>query len=237
VNTDEILAKLRETGACVLEPLSVAELGDLNSYLFSRPIFADCHVPQTARNEGRGMIARADAAASECLCVHTDDAILAPHLLERGLATIDVAAKYLGREPPVGYSMNVFYTRPGPAAIRGDIQGFHRDSDDDRFLGMFVYLSDVTDDAGGPQDLEGPDGVVRTMYGAAGTVFLADTSRSHRGRKPTATERGIAWMRWGVSDHPPANVWDKIVPISAARLGARYPSNPRLREAIKLLAV
>ena len=187
-----------------------------------------------ARARGAGQIFREEAAASEYVCVETADAIMAPHLLERGLLTIDVAAAYLGRDPPVGYSMNAFWTRPGPA-FQADIQGFHVDTDDDRFLAMFVYLTDVLDDDCGPHDLEGPDSIVRTMRGPAGTAFLADTRLRHRGRKPQRGERGIAWFRWGVSDRPPANVWDKIEPVAAERMGQRYPQDSRLREAVKLL--
>lgn len=228
------LRHLRAEGFAYLDPLR--EIAETNAFLLSRPVYVDAHVPQTARNRGSDVrFARAAAAGSECVCVHTDDAIVAPHIFERGLELTDVASAYLGRDPAVAYSANAFWTCPGPAALREDIQAFHVDQDDVRFLAMFVYLTDVTDDAGGPQDLEGPDGVVRTIYGPAGTVFLADTSRLHRGRKPTGGERGIAWWRWGVSDRPPANAWDKIEPISAAQLGDRYPPDPRLQESIKLL--
>ena len=230
-----MLNVLKANGVVQIGALSRKEIEETNAWLLSRPVFADAHVPQTARNEGRGMVARSEAAGSEYVCVHTDDAILAPHLLERGLACIDLAAAYLGRNPPVGYSMNAFWTRPGPS-LRTDIQAFHRDADDDKFLAMFVYLTDVLVPEDGAHDLEGPDGVVRTVLGPAGTVFLADTRLLHMGRKPQARERGIAWFRYGVSDRPPANVWDKIEPIDSARLGDRYPEDPRLREAIKLLA-
>ena len=212
------------------------QIEETNAWLLSRPVFADAHVPQTARNEGRGMVDRDAAAGSEYVCVHTDDAILAPHLLELGLSTVNLAAEYLGREPPVGYSMNVFWARPG-STLRTDLQAFHRDADDVRFLAIFVYLTDVLTPEDGAHDLRGPDGVVHTVLGPAGTMFLADTSFEHMGRKPQTRERGIAWFRWGVSDRPAAGVWDGIVPIEASRLGDRYPTDPRLREAIRLLAV
>jgi hypothetical protein len=232
----DILTELRQSGVARLEPMTVDEVGQTNAWLMSRPVFRDAHVPQTARNRGDFLpVDRSLTGASEYVCVHTDAAILAPHLLERGLATIDLAAEYLGRDPPVGYSMNAFWTRPGPT-IRSDIQEFHRDADDARFLALFFYLTDVSTPEDGAHDLRGPDGTVHTVVGPAGTVFLADTSNEHMGRKPRRRERGIAWFRFGVSDRPPAGVWDKIEPIEAARLGERYPADPRLREAIKLLA-
>lgn len=231
----EALEKLRNKGFVILESLTPVQMAETNAFLLSRPVYFDAHVPQTARNRGAGQVDRKTAAASECVCVHTSDAIVAPHLFERAIAATDIASEYLGRDPAVCYSANVFWTRPGAAAIREDIQAFHVDKDDERFLAMFIYLSDVLTDDQGPQDLEGPDGIYRTIRGPAGTVFLADTSRQHRGRKPKNGERGLAWWRWGVSDNPPAGVWDKIEPIPSAALGGRYPSDLRLRESIKLL--
>ncbi len=233
---DSRLNELLVTGCCRVEPLTALQITETNEWLLSRPVYANAHVPQTARNRGEEPVSRSQASWFECVCVHTDDAILAPHLLEKALSLIDLAAAYVKRDPPVTYSANAFWTRPGKAAPRGDIQEFHCDVDDKSFLAMFVYLTDVLRDEDGPHDLTGPLGDVSTIRGPAGTVFLADTSRPHRGRKPQAAERGIAWVRWGVSDRPAANEWDHIEPIVASRLGARYPSDPRLRESIRLLA-
>ena len=124
---DAILAAVAATGFAMLPPL--AEIDAANAFLRSRQVYLDAHVPQTARNRGAEIarVDRADAAASECVCVHTDDAIVVPGWIERALALTDVAAAFLGRDPPVAYSSNFFWTRPGPAAVRGDIQDFHRD--------------------------------------------------------------------------------------------------------------
>lgn len=231
------LDELRAQGFTLLDPLTAEQVAETNAFLLSRPVYVDAHVPQTSRN-ARGAdvtVPREQAAASECVCVATADAIVAPHVFELGLAATALAGAYLGRDPPVAYSANAFWTRAGAGGTRPDIQEFHRDTDDERFLAMFVYLTDVSGEDGGPQDLHGPDDVVRTIFGPAGTVFLADTSRLHRGRKPAAGERGIAWYRWGVSDRPPAGVWDKVEPVPAAALGVRYPADPWLQESAKLL--
>jgi hypothetical protein len=231
-----ILASMRETGFAMLDPL--AEITAMNAFLRSRPVYVDAHVPQTARN--RGEDARFDrenrrAVVSECVCVHTDDAIVAPGWIERALDLTPIAAAYLSVTIPVAYSANFFWTRPGPAALRGDIQDFHRDADDSMFVGMFVYLTDVLSDADGPHELEGPDGVVRAIFGPAGTMFMADTSFPHRGRKPTSGERGFGWWRWGVSDRPPANEWDEIRPVPVAALSGRLPLDARKLESLRLL--
>lgn len=230
--TDHI-GQLRTQGFTILAPLE--PIAETNAFLLSMPVYADAHVPQTARNLGRDRVSRETAISSECVCVHTDDAVCAPHLMERALSAIPLAGAYLGVSPPVSYSANAFWTRPGSAPLRDDIQGFHVDKDDERFLAMFVYLTDVLTDEQGPQDLYGPDDVMRTIRGPAGTVFLADTLRMHRGRKPTIGERGLWWWRWGVSARPPANEWDKIVPVPSEALHGRLPGDPAIRDSIKLL--
>ena len=232
-----IHADLKTQGFSLLPSFDFVQTKQIELHFYSFPVHRDAHVPQTARNRNDPQpIPRELCRDSECVCVPTFAAITAPHIFERALSLTDVAASYLECDPPVMYSANAFWTRPGPAGTRPDIQEMHRDLDDTRFLAMFVFLTDVADDGDGPQDLTGPDGVVRTIRGFAGTCFLADTSRDHRGRKPWQRERGLAWVRWGVSPRPPANEWDKIEPIPAAALGpGRYPSDPRLRESIKLL--
>ena len=142
--------------------------------------------------------------------------MLTPHVLERALAEIDFAAEYLGA-PPLLYSMNFFATRPGQP-VRPDIQAFHRDTDDVKFLPMFFYLSDVGEDA--RQELRVDDRVVG-IEGKRGTVFFSDTMREHRGLKPVTGERIIAWARFGVSN-PPEVV--QMGPASADRRpAARRP--------------
>lgn len=233
----EALDHLRRYGYVMLDPFTAEQIGEINAYLLNEPVFADAHVPQTARN--RGVVApqpRAIAWGAERLCVPTESAIRTPHWLEKGIVLTDLAAAYLNCDPPIAYSINAFWTRPGPTAPYGDIQEFHKDEDDIRFLAMFCFLSDVLCDADGPQDLKGPDGETHTIFGPAGTVFLADTSNFHRGRKPTSHQRGILWFRWGISDRPAANVWDKIKPISAWQLDfRRYPKDPYIRRSIRLL--
>jgi hypothetical protein len=232
---DGALKELRATGRAILDPLPPRQIAELNAYLEDCDVYSDAHVPEHARSRGDYPVSRAMLNGSECFCVHTDDAILAPHLFERALALTDVAAAYLAVEPPVMYSANAFWTRPGSAPLRGDIQAYHKDADDPRFVALFCYLTDVLTCDDGPQDLQGPDGIIRTTFGCAGTLFLADTSRNHRGRKPTTKERGIAWFRWGITARPQANIWDGIEPVPARLLGPRYPSDTRLRQSIQLL--
>lgn len=228
----ELVDQLRATGFAFVEPLNPKQVTHINLYFSTCPVYRDSHVPQTARN--RGEERKFDYGDSECFCVHTEHAILAPYLFEKALSLTDVAAEYLGVDPPVMYSANAFWTRPGPLPSRPDIQELHVDQDDTRFLALFVMLTDTATNEG-PMDLQGPDGKLRTIFGPAGTCYLADTSRPHRGRKPIHYRRGVVWYRWGVSEYPPANRWDKIEPISHELMGARYPQDERLQRSVRLL--
>lgn len=236
MDNQAILDSLYKRGFAILSPFSRQETADIRKHLLAHPVYLDAHIPETARRRRGGLVDRDLIGTCECICVDTPAAILTPHVIERALALTDIAAAYLAVDPPVGYSMNAFWTRPGPQAERGDIQGFHRDEDDIRFLVMFIYLTDIVEAHDGPHDLIGPDGITRTIFGPAGTVFLADTSHMHRGRKPVAGERGLMWFRWGVSERPAANLWDKNEPIPAAALGPRYPTETRLQASIRLIA-
>ena len=213
----------------MLDPLSGEQVDEIIAFLKSREVFNGRHVVQ---GDTDGFSTWEEAAGSNVLAWRLRDAILAPHILERALEMQNFAAQYLGVETPYLYSINIFVTRPGEA-IRPDIQEFHRDMDDVRFLPMFFYLTDVGAD--GRQELRGPAGEV-SIEGPRGTVFLSNTMLEHRGLKPQHGERIIAWARWCVTAPPPSYVWDKLEPIDAAELGDRYPSDPRLRESMRLLA-
>ena len=220
----------RRDGFLMLDPLTGGQVDKVLSFLKGRQVFNGRHVVQ---GDTTGFSSWDAAAGSNVLAWTLGDAVLAPHLLERALATRDFAAEYLGVETPYLYSMNVFLTRPGQA-VRPDIQDFHRDGDDIRFLPMFFYLTDVGPDA--RQELRF-DGKTIFIEGPRGTTFFSDTMREHCGLKPQHNERIIAWARWGITAPPPSYLWDKLAAIDAALLGDRYPTDPALRESIKLLAV
>ena len=224
----------------MLDPLTDAERDEVLGYLLARLVFPGSHIRVHAqKNSGiLNAVPRESVPTSDAVCISLHDAILTPVILEKALALTDFVSAWLGRDPALAYSANSFYTRPARGPTRPDIQEFHDDRDDPAgFLAMFVYLTDVLNDEQGPHDIIGPDGQMRTIYGPAGTVFLADTKHLHRGRRPLHSERGLAWFRWGVSNPPPSYLWDQNEPISAAELGDRYPNDPRLRESLRLLVV
>lgn len=131
---------------------------------------------------------------------------------------LDIVAEYLGCKPTLS-SIGIRWSFPN-ANGEADIQAFHRDPDDWRFLKLFVYLTDV-DAATGPHvyvagshrvngrlsarpyaaaEVEhrfGRDNL-RTVVGPAGTAFLCDTYGIHRGAPPTVGPRLILQAQYSL---------------------------------------
>jgi hypothetical protein len=173
-------------------------------------------------------------------CYDMGDVVRAPGLLECAIALTPIAAAYL-EAPSVLYSLNAFNCEPN-VQPKSDIQGWHRDTDDVRFLALFAYITDVNCDGDGPHEFmigshrgTVPPGNRRSIYGPAGTMFLADTRALHMGAVPQYRRRTIAWARWGVTRPPASYVWDGLAPTPRADIGDRYPSDPLMRDAISLV--
>lgn len=173
-------------------------------------------------------------------CWAPEDVLRAPHFLEFVLGMTDVAGAYLGQEPLL-YSVNAFTTYPIDGPMNPDIQAWHRDKDDVRFVALFVYLTDVDDEWDGAHLFKmgthtgDDDGPISTIIGPAGTAFLADTRGLHMGVRPVARPRTMAWARWCVTDPPASYVWDGQTPVDKAALGNRYPTDQALRDSIRLV--
>lgn len=164
---------------------------------------------------------------------HMSDVILAPHWWECALATEEIAREYLGVDAPLLYSINAFTTYPG-REIQRDIQDWHADFDDSKFVVLFLLATETAHDDGA-FEMRGPAGE-RSVFGPAGTMLMADTRHPHRGLPPLSSPRIMAWARWGVSDPPRTYHIDRLEPIDAVKLGKRMPTDPRLREQVRLVA-
>ena len=183
-------------------------------------------------------------AREECdvWCHDMATVVTAPYFWELGLSLFPTVAAYLETDEPRLYSMNAFWARPSAAAPMRDLQTFHRDHDDERFVALFVYGTDVLEPADGPHrfvrgshTFREDDGNNDSMnvYGPAGTAFLADTRGLHMGMKPTRGERLILWARWCVSERPWSYDQDRLAPVTA--VGDRYRVDARTRELTKLV--
>lgn len=181
----------------------------------------------------------ASGAVQPWMCSDLHDCLRAPGLLEAALSVYPIVRDYLGR-PSLLYSVNAFYTLPHDTP-KADIQGWHRDADDEDFLALFIYCTDVRRPADGVHEYQlgthrgANEGPVKQIFGHPGTMFLAAPKGLHRGLIPKGSMRMVAWARWGVSDPPPSYVWDLNSPLPRDQIGGRYPSDPILQDAIKLL--
>jgi hypothetical protein len=140
-------ATMKAEGYCrfdrVIEPEAAAAVRD---FLLPRPCY-NAHVPSMSDNFTRRIGSGAEQFhyGSHSL----SDIVRAPHLLElaNSAALLDIAELYLGCVPTL-YSLNAWWSFPvgsGPARYS---QSFHRDRDDFRFCVLFVYLTDVDQEAG-----------------------------------------------------------------------------------------
>lgn len=179
------------------------------------------------------------------------DVLRAPALIElfNHVDILGLVQSFLGFEPCL-YSVNAWWSYSSEHRLWHQNQ-FHRDIDEAKFLCLFVYLTDVDEEAGPhqiiPDSLQ--DGVngcgtefdamiekafegrIQTICGPAGTVFLANTLALHRGLPPKSKPRLMAWARYGSG--PNRNSADlEMEPIE---LPGRLPDTPRMRSVNRLL--
>lgn len=164
-------------------------------------------------------------------------------MIEWALDYTEIARRYLKAEPKL-YSVNAFWSRPSLDPPMQDLQTWHRDHDDERFIALFMYGTDVIGDPYGPHcfklgshraEIDETKYKTAKIFGAAGTAFLADTKGLHLGIKPQIGYRLLLWARWCVNDKPWAYINDKLEPVDRALLGSRYPTDPVLQETIRMV--
>lgn len=227
------LTTLQRDGVLELgRAFTATQIADVWAHLNPRPRF-DGHV----KIDGHPV--RSDSVHT---CWGQADVLTAPHLFDYALGLTAFVGDYLLTAEPLLFSVNAFTMHPSAQPLSPDTQEYHRDKDDARFLALFVYLTGVsTPTDGAHQFLTGthdgaPTGERVTVLGPSGTAFLSDGRGLHKGLRPTAAPRTIVWMRWGVTNPPPAYVWCKLQPIAKDRLGDRYPVDERLQRSIRLVA-
>jgi hypothetical protein len=216
--------QIREQGYCFVSPFTEQETDDIRAYLTSRQIYPGCHVVKGAGPPGPWEM----HASADVVSWHMHDVLLAPHLIEKFLRHTADAGDFLGTEDPILYSVNAFCTRP-VAHVRPDIQDWHRDTDDVKFVPMFVTLTPAV------QRLRF-NGEEKAIVAASGSAFFSDTMNEHYGEKPPSGDRIIVWARWGVTDPPASYVWDSLTPMDKSLLGDRYPTDPWLQRSMRLVA-
>jgi hypothetical protein len=214
------VAELDRDGHHVLAPpLTPAQLDDITTHLMRhtcrdpyRPELGSFDPTTIAPQRTHVAFYSPEVVAS---CPHVFGVANAPHILE-------VVERYLGCKPTIGYVAAWW-------SLKGHAQGehaelFHRDVDDWRFLKLFVYLTDVDDEAGphafvsGSQSVAkllrigryaddqvievfGPD-AIRYFRGPRGTAFLEDTFGLHKGSPPKYRNRLVLQVVYSLGELP-----------------------------------
>jgi hypothetical protein len=205
------MTALCDDGIAMLPDL-VSERGvaEMTAFLRTREAIGPSgqRYPLSERPQGHSMVAYALETVLECPGVLR----LANHPV-----LLHLAAAYLGCKPTLS-SIGIRWSFPGPGRV--DIQSFHRDTDDWRFLKCFLYLTEV-DSLSGPhqyvagshkrkgagrirlysqetvQDRYGEQSI-RTVLGPPGTCFMADTWGLHRGAVPSAKPRLMLQLQYSL---------------------------------------
>lgn len=143
---------------------------------------------------------------------------------------------------PTLYSVNAWWSLPGADSPQVEhVQHWHRDTDDWRFVTLFLYLTDVGEDCGPTQVCEGShlsyqnadDYMRATLTGPAGSMFLVNTMCLHRGLVPQKP-RLVAWARYGLG--PNTNSVDlEQGPVARHLLPCKLRDTPLLRYVNRLL--
>jgi hypothetical protein len=160
-------------------------------------------------------------------CPHVIELMNRPDMLR-------IAAEYLGCTPTIS-GLRIDWSTPSDTP--GNVQEFHRDYDDWRFIKLFMYLTDVDDDSGPHEfvatshlrsgrlrarpyqraELErdyGPQNLVR-VRGPSGTCFMVDTWGVHKGNAPLAKQRVMLQVQYSILpvlkfDYQPVEMAAKI---------------------------
>jgi hypothetical protein len=204
----EETAALTRDGYVFIEPLiTPAQIDDVLDYL-SKHTCTDPYRPQL------GAFKAPDEVPPDTHVSHYDNEVIiaAPHLLAiaNDPKVLAIVEAVLGAKPTIG-ALRLWWSTPTRSGEPEHAENFHRDVDDLRFLKLFVYLTDVDEDAGPHifaagshnQDLlteirrytddeveaaVGSDKIKR-LCGEAGTSFIENTYGLHRGLPPRARPR------------------------------------------------
>lgn len=131
-------------------PLTVPNVEEVRRYFEINPVHKGSHIFSF---DGRPQ-QMADVRASFPMAGYRADQVLrAPGLIDvlNDPRLIDLIEAYLGCVPTL-YSVNAWWSHPANKPEMTNVQFFHRDTDDWRFVTLFIYLTDV-DAESGPHQL------------------------------------------------------------------------------------
>jgi hypothetical protein len=156
-------------------PIGFEPVREALAYLDRFPVYKGPH-PHIFPDSGPMSIEAATAEFPIC-CYRWQDVVRAPGLMDQlnDPRLIDFIEAYLGCVPTL-YAVNAFWSFPAEQPQLYYQQHFHRDTDDWRFLALFIYLTDVDDESGPHQVVPGSatlDGTLALAGGSAWNPFNA----------------------------------------------------------------
>jgi hypothetical protein len=205
------LTKLRQDGYALLPTVARARVDRIRAYLRDEDVLDADGRRQRFERLPYGMATAAYSLGTVLGCPDVCE-------LVNAVPVLDLAARYLGCKPTLS-SLGIRWSLPG-GRTPSDIQHFHRDVDDWRFIKVFVYLTDVAEN-GGPhtyvvgshrttgrmrvraydrEDVSRRYGAqnVQAITGPAGTSFVADTYGIHMGSVPAEQPRLILQAQYSL---------------------------------------
>ena len=211
---DAALLDLSRTGYAPLgNLLDDAQCDDIRNYLRDKLLFDRDRVQDGFALAG----ARPGVRVAD---YHLRDVIACPHILALANSPplLGLAARYLGCKPTIS-ALGLRWSFPLPGQ-GSDLQLFHRDSEDWRYLKVLVYLTDVDNDAGPHVYLHGShltqapvrlrfysDREIVDTYGAEmlltatgtrGFCFAVDTAGIHKGTPPALRPRLMLQIQYSL---------------------------------------
>jgi|LNAP01.1.fsa_nt_gb hypothetical protein len=168
-NFSALLPTLKSCSHAML-PVRLTGVSDIRSHLDQLPVYKGPH-PHTFPDNKPLPIAQA-SAEFPIVSYRWQDVVYAPGLMDQlnDPRLIDLIEAYLGCVPTL-YGVNAYWSFPADEPQLYYQQHFHRDTDDWRFVALFIYLTDVDHGAG-------PHQLVPGSHSLEGTVALTDVDRS-----------------------------------------------------------
>ncbi len=162
-----LLSELNEKGVVVPElKFDRRKIADVRAYLDPLPVYRGSHILSSDYT----LRPFAEVQKDSAFAGYTVDQLLrAPHLVDffNQPAIVDFIEAAFGCVPTL-YSLNAWWSFPATSPTGDGMQRFHRDTDDWRFLTLFIYLTDVDEGAGPHQLVAGShtiDGMTRLLEG------------------------------------------------------------------------
>jgi hypothetical protein len=178
----EVLESLRNTGFSAIPPIFTAQqIESICLYLLGNPtIYYNVSPAQDGSLTHNGQRFAEWPQEVISACPEFAAAAHDPKLLR-------VAEAYL-EAPPVITILTAWWSYPSSAPL-GGMQHFHHDRDDFRCLKLFVYLTDVTEETGPHQYVDGTHETAALDSISTAPEFWAWLDRSHRKSDADVAER------------------------------------------------